>query len=100
MFRDDNFDFTDSKTNNVAKECDNKRSGPAAKKTRYGNFNATYDEVDSRFEVLEFKVNAMEREMESLRKWEAKKSEMTMTMKTLEKELKSKDKELKSLKIC
>ena len=24
------------------------------KKTQYGDFNATYDEVDSRFEVLEF----------------------------------------------
>ena len=100
MFRDDYFDFTDSKPNNVAKECDNKGNGPAAIKTRYDDFIATYDEVDSRFEVLEFKVNAMEREMESLRKWEAKKSEMTMTMKTLEKEFKSKGKELKSLKIC
>ena len=58
------------------------------KKTQYGDFNATYDEFDSRFEVLEFKVNAMEREMESLRKWEAEKSEVIMTMKTLEKELK------------
>ena len=58
------------------------------KKTQYGDFNATYDEFYSRFEVLEFKVNAMEREMESLRKWEAEKSEMIMTMKTLEKELK------------
>ena len=43
-------------------------------------------------------MNAMETEMESLRKWEAEKSEMTMTMKTLEKELKSKDNELKSLR--
>ena len=41
----------------------------------------------------------MEREMESLRKWEAEKSEMIMTMKTLEKKLKSKlDKELKTLR--
>ena len=64
----------------------------------FTDFNATYDEFDSRFEVLEFKVNAMEREMESLRTWEAEKSEMTMTMKTLEKELKSKlDKKLKTL---
>ena len=31
MFRDDYFDFTDSKPNNVAKECDNKGNGPAAK---------------------------------------------------------------------
>ena len=69
------------------------------KKTQYGDFNATYDEFDSRFEVLEFKVNAMEREMESLRMWEAEKSEMIMTMKTLEKELKSKlDKELRTLR--
>ena len=54
MFRDDYFDFTDSKPNNVAKECDNKGNGSAAKKTRYGDISATYDEVDSRFEVLEF----------------------------------------------